>query len=69
LNLLGYSGYCPEVTGRRDREPRLDDVHAQSGELHGDSHLLVGIEGDAGGLLAVSEGAVENPYSVFHVVS
>ena len=49
-----------EVAGRGDREPRLDHVDPERVERVGDLHLLVGREGDARRLLAVSQGGVEN---------
>ena len=50
-------------------KPGLDDVDPEAGQLSGDLDLLVGVEGDPGRLLAVSEGAVEDPYLVLHVCS
>ena len=53
-----------EVAGRGDREARLDHVHAEPRELVGDLHLLLPVERDPGGLLAVAQGGVEDQYSV-----
>ena len=49
-----------EVAGRGAGEARLDDVDAELFELPGDLELLLGGEGDAGGLLAVSQGGIED---------
>ena len=53
-----------EVARRGDREPGLDDVDAQAGELLRDLELLAGVERDAGRLLAVAQRRVEDQYSV-----
>ncbi len=53
-----------EVARRRDREPRLHDVHAQLGELVGHAQLLGHGHAAAGGLLAVAQGGVEDVDSV-----
>ena len=37
-----------EVAGRRDRKARLDDVHAERGELLGQFELFAGIHRKAG---------------------
>ena len=50
-----------EVAGRGDREAGLDDVDVQAGELVGDLELLGGVQRDAGRLLAVAQGRVEDP--------
>lgn len=42
------------------RKPGLDDVDAELGELARDVQLLLAGHGGAGGLLAVSEGGVED---------
>ncbi len=42
--------------------PGLQDVHVQPGELLGDLDLLGLGEGDAGCLLPVAQGGVEDPY-------
>ena len=47
-------------------ESGLDDVDAECGQLVGDGDLVVGVEGDSGRLLAVSQGGVEDEYSVGH---
>ncbi len=49
-----------EVAGRGDREARLDDVDAKARELVGDLELLGGVQRDAGRLLAVAQGRVED---------
>ncbi len=49
-----------EVALRRDREPRLDDVDAEARELVRDLELLGDVERDARGLLAVTQGRVED---------
>ena len=49
-----------EVARRRDREAGLDHVYAEPLELRGDLGLLVGLQGDAGRLLAVAKGGVED---------
>src|SRR5690606_14186894 len=64
VDLAGDALYRLEVAGGRDREPGLDDVDTQPGELVGDRHLLVGRQGDARRLLAVSQRGVEDSYSV-----
>ena len=43
-----------EVAGRADREAGLDDVDAEARELLRDLHLLLRVERDPGGLLAVA---------------
>jgi hypothetical protein len=43
-----------------DREARLDDVDLQAVQLLGDLQLLLDVQGDAGGLLAVPQGRVED---------
>ena len=49
-----------EVAGRGDREARLDHVDAQSCELLGDLDLLLGVQRDARGLLAVPQRRVKD---------
>ena len=49
-----------EVAVGRDREAGLDDVDPEAGELLGDLELLGDVERDAGRLLAVSQGRVED---------
>ena len=51
-----------ELARRGDREPRLDDVDVQSGELLGDLELLRLGQRDARRLFAVAQGRVEDPY-------
>jgi hypothetical protein len=53
-----------EVAGRGDREAGLDDVGAETGELVRDLDLLVAVERDPWGLLAVAQRGVEDLYSV-----
>ena len=53
-----------EVARRGDREAGLDDVHAQPRELVGDLELLGRVQRDAGRLLAVSQGGVEDENAV-----
>jgi hypothetical protein len=69
LYLPGDSLDGAEVARGGDRESGLDDVDAEPGQLRGDGHLLVGVEGDPGCLFAVSQGAVEDPHASFHVSS
>ena len=57
---------CVELSGGGGGKPGLDDVHAQACELFGDLELLAGTQRDAGSLLAVAEGGVEEPYVVRH---
>ena len=49
-----------------DREPGLDDVDAEARELLGDLELLADVERDAGRLLAVAQGRVEDLHRVHH---
>ena len=49
-----------EVAGRGDREAGLDHVDAQARELLGDLDLLLGVQRDAGRLLAVAQRRVED---------
>ena len=53
-----------EVAGRGDREPGLDDVDAEARELMGDLELLGRVQRDAGRLLAVAQGRVEDQDAV-----
>ena len=48
----------------RDREARLDDVGAQRLDLAREPDLLVRVHGEAGRLLAVAQGGVEDDQSV-----
>ena len=50
-----------EVVRRGDREPGLDDVDAQLGELPRDLELLGPVHARAGRLLAVAQRGVEDP--------
>ena len=49
-----------EVAGRGDREAGLDHVHAEAGELLRDLDLLLRVQRDARGLLAVAQRRVED---------
>ena len=49
-----------EVARRGDREAGLDHVDAEPGELAGDLDLLLRVQRDARGLLAVAQGRVED---------
>src|SRR5581483_11450939 len=49
-----------EVTDGRDREPGLDDVDLESRQLLGDLELLFRVQRDAGSLLAITTGGVED---------
>ena len=49
-----------EVAGRGDREAGLDHVDAEARELLGDLDLLLRVERDPGGLLAVAQRRVED---------
>ncbi len=49
-----------EVTGGGDREAGFDNVDVQPRELLGDLQLLLGVQRDAGRLLAVAQGGVED---------
>ena len=55
-----------EVALAGDREPGLDHVDPESRELVGDLELLAHVEGDAGRLLAVPQGRVEDLHMVGH---
>ena len=61
-----------EVARRGDREAGLDDVDAEARELVRDLDLLLRVQRDPGGLLAVAQRGVEDSYSVLlgagHVV-
>lgn len=59
-NFFGDHLHGLEVVFRRRREPGLDYVHAELGQLSSNVELLFGGEGGAGGLLAVAEGGVED---------
>src|SRR6202030_185433 len=61
-----------EVARGRDREARLDDVHAEPRELLGDLELLGRVERDAGRLLAVAQRRIQDQYPagvIVHVAS
>ena len=49
-----------EVAGRGDREAGLDHVDAEAGELLRDLDLLLRVQRDAGRLLAVAQGRIED---------
>ena len=64
-HLDGHLGGSPRCTAskspvRGDGEPRLQDVHAQLGELVRHAHLLGHGHAAAGRLLAVAQGGVED---------
>ena len=52
------------VVRRRDREPGLDDVHAERVELPGQLELLAGPQREAGRLLAVAKRGVEDRHAI-----
>src|SRR5436305_10876494 len=54
-----------EITRRGDGEAGLDHVDAKPSQLLRDLQLLLGVEGDAGRLLAVAQRGVEDQYSVW----
>src|SRR5204863_1617382 len=58
-----------EISGRRDREPGLDHVHAQLLELARDAKLGVRVAVEAGRLLAVAQRGVEDEDAVGILVS
>lgn len=60
LDDLGDRLDRPEVVGRRDREARLDDVHAQPLELARHLQLLVEVHAASRGLFPVPQGGVED---------
>ncbi len=64
LDLAGDRLHGLEVARRGDREAGLDDVDAQPRELVGDLELLGRVQRDAGRLLAVSQGGVEDENAV-----
>src|SRR4029453_2059085 len=66
LDPLGYRPYRGEVAGGGLREAGLDDVDAQPRQLLRDLDLGPGVEVDAGRLLSVSQGGVEDGYVVGH---
>ena len=68
LDLLRHRPGGLEVARRRDREPGLDDVDAESRELLADLHLLARVEGDPRRLLAVAERGVEDQYALVGVL-
>ena len=68
LHLAGHCLHTLKVTGRRDRETGLDDIHPKARELVRDLHLLPQIEVNARRLLPVAEGRVEK-YDALGVVS
>ncbi len=63
FDLRGDAADGLEVPLGGDREPGLDYVHLQAGELAGYLYLLLYGQGDARRLLAVTEGGVEDLYS------
>ena len=61
-DLLGYGPDRLEISGRRGREARLDDVDLHLRELECDPQLLVPVQIDARSLFPVPQGRIENPY-------
>lgn len=59
-DLDGDGAHGVEVVGGGGREPGLDDVDAEAGELARDDELLGAGHGGPGGLLPVAEGGVED---------
>src|SRR5205823_3205528 len=57
--------YRLEVAGRGNREPGLDHVHPKPSQLLGDLELFLRVQRDARRLLAVTQGRVEDQYSVW----
>jgi len=49
-----------KITGRRNREASLDDVHTKGFELEGEFDFFAGVEFATRHLLAVAQGGVEN---------
>src|SRR6185437_14433020 len=60
FDFRSYSARGVQISGRRDREARLENVHAQFLDLAGKLQLFLAIHREAGRLLAVSQGGVEN---------
>ena len=54
-----------EITGRGDRKARLDHVDPEPRELLRDLQLLLRVQRDAGRLLPVTQGRVEDQYSAW----
>ena len=63
-HLLRDSGDGFEVAGGRSRKAGLDEVDTQPLQGLGDLQLLLDVEGDAGGLLAVAQGGIEDQYLI-----
>ena len=58
-----FGGHDPDGLGvrfRRDRESRLDDIDTQLVELAGEPQLLVDAHREAGRLLTIPQGRVED---------
>jgi hypothetical protein len=55
-----------EVPRRGCGEARLDHVYARLGELLGDLQLVIGVQRDPGGLLAVAQGGIKDDDAVCH---
>lgn len=63
-DLDGDGAHGVEVVGRGGREPGLDDVDAEAGELARDDELLGAGHGGPRGLLPVAERGVEDAHVV-----
>jgi hypothetical protein len=63
-DLDGDGAHGVEVVGGGGREPRLDDVDAEAGQLARDDELLGARHGGARGLLPVAERGVEDAHVV-----
>ncbi len=59
-HLAGHGFHRPGLGRRGGREAGLDHVHLHRGEPGGDLELVAHVEADAGGLLAVTQGGVED---------
>src|SRR5579872_564927 len=56
--------HCLQITARRNREPRFNDVHAQRRKLPRHANLLLSIHREARRLLAVAQGRIKDSYRV-----
>jgi hypothetical protein len=66
LDLAGDGFHGLEIAVAGDREARLDDVHAQPGQLPRDLEFLADVHGCARALLAVAQRRVEYQYLLAH---